>query len=114
MTQLPETIENRTVQGVLALRWPDGRATSFTHAQLRAACPCSECRARRRAGETVQAGEDVRLEAIEPVGAYALNLAFSDGHRRGIYPFQMLAELALARRSPALPETTPREGGDPC
>jgi DUF971 family protein len=96
MTLLPETIENRTAQGVLALRWPDGRAASFTHAQLRAACPCSECRARRRAGETVQADEDVRLEAIEPVGAYALNLAFSDGHRRGIYPFQMLAEMTVS------------------
>jgi DUF971 family protein len=94
MTHLPETIENRSAQGVLALRWPDGSVASFTHAQLRAACPCSECRARRRAGETVQADEDVRLEAIEPVGAYALNLAFSDGHRRGIYPFEMLAGLA--------------------
>ena len=34
-----------------------------------------------------------RLAAIEPVGAYALNLAFSDGHRRGIYPYEMLATL---------------------
>jgi len=33
------------------------------------------------------------LAAIEPVGAYALNLAFSDGHRRGIYPYEMLAAL---------------------
>ncbi|MFS2019777.1 gamma-butyrobetaine hydroxylase-like domain-containing protein [Massilia sp. CT11-108] len=31
------------------------------------------------------------VAAIEPVGAYALNLTFSDGHRRGIYPFEMLA-----------------------
>jgi DUF971 family protein len=93
MTPLPDSIENRTAQGVLALHWPDGKVASFTHAQLRAACPCSECRARRRAGEAVEASEEVRLAAIEPVGVYALNLAFSDGHRRGIYPFQMLAEL---------------------
>jgi DUF971 family protein len=79
---------------VLALRWPDGSAATLTHARLRAACPCSECRAQRRAGLTVEADDAVRLAAIEPVGAYALNLAFSDGHRRGIYPYDMLATLA--------------------
>jgi DUF971 family protein len=93
MNVLPDTIENRAAQGLLALHWPDGRTATLTHAQLRAACPCSECRARRRAGEAVEADAQVRLAAIEPVGAYAINLAFTDGHRRGIFPFQMLAEL---------------------
>ena len=91
MTALPETIENHAAQGVLALHWPDGRSARVTHARLRAACPCSACRAQRRAGIDIQEQADVRLAAIEPVGAYALNLAFSDGHRRGIYPFEMLA-----------------------
>ena len=91
---LPDTIENEAALGVLVLRWPDGTVTPFTHAQLRTACPCSECRAARRAGRTVEAAPGVRLAAIEPVGAYALNLVFDDGHRRGIYPFVFLAELA--------------------
>ena len=93
MTVLPETIENHAAQGVLALHWPDGAVVRLTHARLRAACPCSECRARRRAGQEVDAGTDVRLAGIEPVGSYALNLAFTDGHKRGIYPFEMLAGL---------------------
>ena len=93
MTALPETIENHAAQGVLALHWADGRSARVTHARLRAVCPCSECRAQRRAGIDIQAHADVRLAAIEPVGAYALNLAFSDGPRRGIYPFEMLATL---------------------
>jgi DUF971 family protein len=93
MTAPPETIENHAARGVLALRWPDGSMAALTHARLRAACPCSECRARRRAGATVEADDAVRLAAIEPVGAYALNLVFSDGHRRGIYPYEMLAAL---------------------
>ena len=41
----------------------------------------------------MEAGDTVGLAEIEPVGAYALNLAFSDGHRRGIYPYEMLAAL---------------------
>jgi DUF971 family protein len=94
MTALPETIENHAAQGVLTLRWPDGGEAHVTHARLRAACPCSACRAQRRAGIEVEVIETVRLAAIEPVGAYALNLAFSDGHRRGIYPYEMLATLA--------------------
>jgi DUF971 family protein len=93
MTAPPETIENHAARGELALRWPDGRMATLTHAQLRAACPCSACRAQRRAGVEVEADDAVRLAAIEPVGAYALNLAFSDGHRRGIYPYEMLAAL---------------------
>ena len=93
---LPETIENEAAIGVLVLRWPDGSVTPFTHAQLRAACPCSTCRAQRRAGDTVEAPAGVRLAAIEPVGAYALNLVFDDGHGKGIYPFVFLAEMAAA------------------
>ena len=93
MTALPETIENHAARGVLTLRWPDGRMAALTHARLRAACPCSECRAQRGAGATVEADDGVRLAAIEPVGAYALNLVFSDGHRRGIYPYEMLVTL---------------------
>lgn len=91
MTALPETIENHAAQGVLALYWPDGRSARVTHARLRAACPCSACRAQRRAGIEVPEDAAVRVAAIEPVGAYALNLTFSDGHRRGIYPYEMLA-----------------------
>jgi len=94
MTALPDTIENHAAQGVLALHWPDGRSARVTHARLRAVCPCSECRAQRRAGVEVREDAAVRLAAIEPVGAYALNLAFSDGHRRGIYPYEMLLTLA--------------------
>jgi DUF971 family protein len=93
MTALPETIENHATHGVLALHWPEGRRTLITHARLRAACPCSECRAQRRAGIEVREDANVRLSTIEPVGAYALNLVFSDGHRRGIYPFEILATL---------------------
>jgi DUF971 family protein len=90
----PAHIENRARAGILAVRWDDGSAHAFTHAELRAACPCSECRALRRAGGTVEAPDGVRLAAIEAAGNNALNLPFSDGHARGIYPFVLLAELA--------------------
>lgn len=93
MTARPERIENHMAQAVLALHWPDGEVVCLSHALLRDACPCSECRARRRAGQTIQSSASIRLTGVEPVGAYGLNLVFSDGHRRGIYPYQMLMTL---------------------
>lgn len=90
----PVRIENRARSGILAVEWEDGTATEFAHADLRAACPCADCRAIRRAGGSVTAAPDVRLAAIVPAGTNAVNLAFDDGHARGIYPFALLAELA--------------------
>lgn len=37
--------------------------------------------------------ETVRPVKIEPVGAYALQIAFNDGHSTGIYTFQMLRDM---------------------
>jgi len=95
MTAAPATIENHALRGRLDLGWVDGSSSSWTHAALRAACPCAECRARRRAGQAVQSDEQVRIASIEPVGVYGLNLRFTDGHERGIYPFDMLGQARL-------------------
>ncbi len=96
MSVTPERIENRGRSGVLVLHWADGRIDELSHAALRTACPCSECRAVRRAGGNVAAAATTRLTAIEPVGHYAVNLGFDDGHQRGIYPFALLAGLAAS------------------
>lgn len=95
MTAVPESIQNHALRGRLDLSWPDGSASSWTHAALRAACPCAECRARRRAGQAMAVDDQVRIAAIEPVGAYGLNLGFTDGHARGIYPFEVLGQARL-------------------
>lgn len=93
MTPVLSGIENLARDGLLALHFADGTVARIAHARLRAACPCSQCRALRRAGHDVEAHPSVRLQGLEPVGLYALNLKFDDGHERGIYPFQMLVEL---------------------
>ena len=36
---------------------------------------------------------DVNIEAIEPVGHYAVLLRFSDGHQTGIFSWTVLHEL---------------------
>jgi DUF971 family protein len=93
MSVLPERIESDARAGTLTLYWPDGRVEELPHALLRIACPCSACRAIRRNGGEVVAPAHVRVTGIEPVGQNALNLTFDDGHRRGIYPFALLADV---------------------
>jgi DUF971 family protein len=76
----------------LTLAWPGGDTRRLTHARLRRACPCAACRAIRIAGGAVEVSERVTLIDIQPMG-YGVQLAFSDGHARGIYPWGYLEGL---------------------
>ena len=60
--------------------------------RLRGACPCSQCRAAKLRGGIAVVREDVRVERIEVQG-YGVQLVFSDGHERGIYPWAYLRDL---------------------
>jgi DUF971 family protein len=74
--------------GALLLEWPDGHQTVLSAEFLRRECPCAACRG-RPAGSPPPPG---RLIRSEPVGRYALQLAWSDGHSTGIYPYRFLRE----------------------
>jgi len=39
----------------------------------------------------------LKIEKIEQIGCYGLNITFSDGNSRGIYPWAYLRELAEAK-----------------
>lgn len=86
----------------LRIRWADGVATAVSLRDLRRACPCAECRARREEQErnpmTVIApvsGEADMIVAVsaELVGNYALKIVWQDGHDTGIYDFSLLRKL---------------------
>lgn len=77
----------------LTLHWDDGIGT-IAAATLRAHCRCALCQSARLRGHlAVPAGDEVLLVDALPVGHYALQLRFADGHERGIYPWQALREL---------------------
>ncbi|MCY4756399.1 DUF971 domain-containing protein [Pelomonas aquatica] len=78
----------------LQLQWPDG-TVDLPAAALRAACRCGPCRARALRNEAA-VETPVELAGAEPVGQYALQLIFSDGHDRGVYPWALLRELCAA------------------
>lgn len=76
----------------LQLTWPDG-AAELSAGTLRAACRCGTCRGRAVRGEPLTP-ELVTLTGASPIGQYAVQLIFSDGHDRGIYPWALLHELS--------------------
>ena len=61
---------------------------------LRVHSPSAEVRGHGAGQEVLQIGkEDVAIEAIEPIGNYAVRLRFDDGHATGLYSFSELYRL---------------------
>jgi DUF971 family protein len=75
------------------LVWPDQGPIFLTAATLRSLCRCAECASVRRRGSALEPDPNVTIVDVQPIGAGALNLHFSDGHQRGIFPFAWLASL---------------------
>jgi len=74
----------------LRIEWPGVQEISAS--ALRAACRCADCRSAALRGRPVP-GEGAALVDASPVGHYAVQLRFGDGHDRGIYPWNYLRAL---------------------
>ena len=88
------SISNNPARGTLDIVLDGGASHALAYAALRAGCRCGGCTALRRAGGQAAFDGAIRLLAIEPVGAYGVQLIFSDRHERGIYPWAYLESLA--------------------
>jgi ATP-binding protein involved in chromosome partitioning len=80
----------------LGIGWTDGHQSVYEVRALRLACGCAECvdewTGEGRLDEAA-VPPDVRPLRIQPVGRYAIQIAWSDGHETGIYPFRRLRAL---------------------
>ncbi|CAG1007499.1 hypothetical protein BURK1_03407 [Burkholderiales bacterium] len=79
---------------VLEIAFSDGRTFRLPCEYLRVYSPSAEVRGHGPGQETLQVGKrDVGIASIEPVGHYAIQPAFSDGHESGIYTWDYLYDL---------------------
>lgn len=84
----------------LELRFDDGIHDQLSCEFLRVFSPSAEVRGHGAGQEVLQTGkEEVNIDAIEPVGNYAVRLIFSDGHDTGLYSWDYLYELVLNQAS---------------
>ncbi len=90
----PSNIQLAQDRRSLSIEWGDGSEHTVTAAVLRAHCPSSRARRDRLDGMEAPASDGITIAMIQPIGRYAINLAFSDGHDRGIYPWSLLRDLA--------------------
>ena len=90
----PDEIVVRTGRSELVLVFAEG-SLAIGAPRLRAACRCADCRRERIDREVDPDTRDTTIADVRLVGDHALNIVFSDGHDRGIYPWSYLRELAL-------------------
>ncbi len=88
-------------QNSLQITWSDGQKRKYPFRLLRDACPCATCKEKQSKPKdplqlpllTTAQLEPLRVTGMEPLGNYAYNIAFSDGHDTGIFTLELLREI---------------------
>ena len=78
----------------LEIAFDDGRSFRIPFELMRVYSPSAEVQGHGPGQETLQTGKrDVVIDAIEPVGHYAVKPTFSDGHDTGLFTWEYLYRL---------------------
>ena len=78
----------------LEIVFDDGRTFRIPFELMRVYSPSAEVQGHGPGQETLQTGKrDVVIDAIEPVGHYAVKPTFSDGHDTGLFTWDYLYRL---------------------
>ncbi len=76
---------------LLEVSFDDGVTFAIEFELMRVYSPSAEVQGHGPGQETLQTGKrDIELEALEPVGNYAVQPRFSDGHNTGIFSWDYL------------------------
>lgn len=95
-TPLPTEIKLHQVSRMLEVSFADGKTFQLPCEFLRVHSPSAEVRGHGPGQETLQVGKkNVAITAVEPVGNYAVQLNFSDGHNTGIYSWDILYDYGV-------------------
>mgnify|MGYP001821562419 CR=1 FL=1 len=94
--KVPTGIQLHTRSRELELDYGDNEAYRLSCEYLRVYSPSAEVRGHGPGQEVLQTGKQhVAITAIKPVGNYALQLVFDDGHDTGLYSWDYLYQLCL-------------------
>jgi DUF971 family protein len=92
--RVPTAITLHQKSRVLEIAFSDGRSYRLPYEYLRVYSPSAEVRGHGPGQEVLQTGKrQVEIRSLEPVGSYAVQPVFSDGHSTGIYSWDYLYEL---------------------
>ena len=95
-TPRPTEIKLRQQSRLLEVSFADGKTFQFPFEFLRVHSPSAEVRGHGPEQEILQTGkQEVIINHIDPVGNYAIQLNFSDGHNTGLYSWNLLYEYGV-------------------
>jgi len=87
----PTEIKLHKKSRLLEIAFDDGKRYTMSFELLRVFSPSAEVRGHGPGQEVLQTGKrNVDITSIEPVGSYAVQLVFSDGHDTGLYSWDYL------------------------
>ena len=87
----PQNITVHSQSRVLEISFSDGSEFRIPFELMRVYSPSAEVAGHGPGQETLQTGKrEVTLTGLEPVGNYAIQPAFSDGHDSGIFSWDYL------------------------
>ena len=96
----PSQIKLHQISRILEVSFEDGHTFRLSCEFLRVYSPSAEVRGHGVGQETLQVGKkNVGIESVAPVGNYALQLNFTDGHNTGLYSWDLLYDLGLRQET---------------
>jgi len=94
VSAVPTEIKLHQKSRVMEIAFDDGKTFRLPYEYLRVHSPSAEVRGHGPGQEVLQTGKkSVEIRSMEPVGSYAVQPQFSDGHATGIYSWDYLYEL---------------------
>jgi DUF971 family protein len=99
-TAIPTRIVAHQQSRKLEIEFSDGAIFQLPYEFLRVNSPSAEVRGHGPGQEVLQVGKiNVGLKSLEPVGNYAVQPLFDDGHNTGIFSWDYLYELGRDQAS---------------
>jgi len=96
----PTEIKLHQQSRVMEVAFDDGRTFRLPYEYLRVFSPSAEVRGHGPGQEVLQVGKKaIEIRQVEPVGSYAIQPTFSDGHSTGIYSWEYLYQLGIEQDS---------------
>ena len=97
---VPTSIKLHQKSRILELDFADGKRVELSCELLRVYSPSAEVKGHGPGQEVLQSGKkNVTITELKPVGNYALQLVFDDGHDTGIYSWDYLRDLGEKREA---------------
>ncbi len=97
-THTPAEIKLHQKSRQMEISFDDGERFELSYEFLRVYSPSAEVRGHGPGEETLQVGKkDVDILALDPVGSYAVQPRFSDGHDSGLYSWDYLYAIGRDR-----------------